>query len=1045
MHRLLLTSIVIGCLWAAYRGYARWISPLTTPLPPPPTANIDEQPVPVKPAEFSVTKPWLRGADWTEEAKFKIQHAENAYIFFDAYESFETKVELKPFAMVWYEGVKRRVPYVIQCQSARLTFERPFKIGGETPGRMLGAVLTGEFRITGPHGLTVDGEDCRFSEQAHQLYSDRPIKFQYSPDSDGLKIVRGNADKLQIDFEPATYAVHGRDMPRVGDVVSITLRRAVNLLFQYETKDGPASTRVLSDGPFSYDFPRRLATFQDNVRVARPKENPDGSAGHEDLQAHWLALQFEPTPKEGVADGEDSGNAVAELEEEESSLGKLRLRSLRAVGKTASDPVQVASTPANFTGTMNDLQYDAVERRLLMQDPEHGVRLNNGEVTLLTPAMQLLHDESGELTYVEAMRNGRLDFERPGKGDEAPQKFHALWTRRMDLTPEPERDLTIVVLEGDARVIQPGEMGILCDRLTLDVDSENVSATERGVAASRNPDELPLKHALAEGNVAMAGRQFQVETSRLDVTFESGRLPKGPTGKLTRAKDERTHPDEGRLQRKRRSATTSPSAATELRLACLTEPTFWSRAVSQWSVPSEPIGSQPTIVVAARPAAPLGLKSNDHWSIRADSINAIVLQDPSSQETEVREVVGVSDVHIVQTPPQRSSLAGPSDDDEQPLVVMGQRLHLVNSGGFDQALHLTGSPAHLDRGGIYIEGDELFFDRELNTARVIGRGMMKSPVRQGISGEKSETPSQLVIHWAREMIFDGSVARYVEAVRTRLDDSVMTCDEMTVTLNRRVDFSSERPDTEGLGIQSVLCERGVTFEYLQWGEQQELLSRAEGRAGEFELRYDTGDFVARGGGKIDFWQQNEESRVDVERKRAARANQPVAVDELPWQYTNVVFHDRTTGNMRQKHATLFDRVWVTHAPVERALQRFTRDDLSRDNESSRNGVWMGSDELTISLHPWPGRDEEYIQVLGVGTLSRVELEGRTFQANADVLTYDESTKLFTLQGRGENPASVSMQDHPGAEYRDSTGQRIQFNPAKPSVFIQGSKGASGGF
>ncbi|MCA9056536.1 MAG: hypothetical protein KDA75_22060, partial [Planctomycetaceae bacterium] len=214
---------------------------------------------------------------------------------------------------------------------------------------------------------------------------------------------------------------------------------------------------------------------------------------------------------------------------------------------------------------------------------------------------------------------------------------------------------------------------------------------------------------------------------------------------------------------------------------------------------------------------------------------------------------------------------------------------------------------------------------------------------------------------------------------------------------------------------------------------------------EFELRYDTGDFEARGGGKLDFWQQNEDSRVDVEPQRAAQANQPVEVDELPWQFTNVVFHGRIKGNIHKRHATLFDRVWVTHAPVERPLQVFTRDDLSSDTVSARNGVWMGCDELSISMHRWTGRDASYVQILGVGRLARVELEGHSFQANSDTLAYDESTKLFTLRGLGENPASVAFQDHPGAPYREQSSSQIQFNPGDRSGSIQKSRGVSGSF
>jgi hypothetical protein len=438
------------------------------------------------------------------------------------------------------------------------------------------------------------------------------------------------------------------------------------------------------------------------------------------------------------------------------------------------------------------------------------------------------------------------------------------------------------------------------------------------------------------------------------------------------------------------------------------------------------------------------MDSDDRWDVKARSIVALVWQDPATEQSEVKELVGKGQVEIRQLPPLHPPLVTPAGAaDRGLLTVTGQRLHVVNDGGIDQAMHLTGSPAHLRQGEMHIEGDELFFDREANTARVIGKGMLQAPVREGVSGERREQPSRLDVHWRREMIFDGTIATFVEAVRTRLDDSVMRCDEMEVTLNRRVDFTSQSPDTEGLAIQNVLCLRGVEVEYYQWRTPQDLSAVAEGRAAEFQLRYDTGDFVARGGGRLEVWQQSEDARVDVEPAAVAQANAPGAAEELPWQYTHVVFHDRITGNMRRKSATLYDRVWVTHAPVERAKQKFTRDDLSRDTPSAEEGVWMGCDELQISLHPWPGKDSDYVQVLGIGRLARVELEGRLFQANSDTLSYDESTKLFTLRGRGENRVSVARQEYPGAPYTEGSGQTIQFNPALRSGSLQGSGGAFG--
>jgi hypothetical protein len=1040
MNRWALTLGVTAVLWVAYRGYAHWMKPFTQAPPAPPALEIAAAPLPLHPEEFSDADRYLTDTKWTQQSKFKIKHGNNGYFYFDMYRPEGQRVELKPFAMVVrLDQHTAGPPYVVTCESAWLTFERPFRVGGESPGRLIAAVLEGKFRITGPNALVIDGRDCRFEEDSHQLYSDHPLEFQYKPEDGNVRVVRGTADKLQIDFIASTFSPHGRDMPRVGDIESLTLRRNVEFFFRYLNGQETVTTRVNSAGPFKFDFVQRVATFTDQVEITRPTKSKEGEPGVDNLKAHWLGLQFDERSDDAPPPGSSIGGRaapVAVAAEPASPLGKLQFRTLRAVAKGPQDPVVLRSTGANFIGKMHDLLYDALDRTVTMQAPDEGVRLDNGDAQLQAPVFRVTHDEAGDLEFVEALHHGQLDFKRPVKDGAEPQEFHALWDRRLTMQPQPDRGLMIVTLEGEARVIQPDGVGILCDVLTLDVDANGLQQARgpgllpgtTGKAAEPPPaetaksvataDDIPLRHALAEGHVAMAGPTFEIETSRLDVTFRSGRLPKGPTNG---AKQTATHHPRDNLQ-----LVTLP----------LTQGQVFA-SVPNPSVPS----NQPADGAAKGGRRRMG--SDDRWDVTARAINALVLQDPDTKQADLREVIGTGDVVIHQLPPQKSSLAVTTEPPAEPLTVTGQRLHLVNEGALDQAMHLTGAPAHLRQNGMHIEGNELFFDRDANTARVIGKGMLQAPVKQSISGEKRATPSHLDVHWLREMVFDGTIARFVEGVRTRLDDSVMRCDEMEVTLNRHVDFSAEEPDTEGLGIQNVRCLRGVEIEYYQWATPQDLAARAVGRAAEFQLRYDTGDFEARGGGRLEFWQENKESRVDIEPQDVARANGPVDTNKLPFQYTHVVFHDRIVGNMHKKNATLYDRVWVTHAPVERSTQVYTREELSRDTESAKNGAWMGCDELQISLHPAPGQERDAVQILGIGKLARVELEGRLFQANADTLSYDESTKLFTLRGRGNNRVSISRQEYPGAAYTDSSGQTIQFNPATKSISIQNSGGASG--
>lgn len=1061
MRRLLLTLLIIGALAGGYLIYARAMARLTRPAEAPPVVALQPRSVAAQPPNFAEADRYLTNADWTERAVFKIKHSENAFLYFDRYETRGPRVLVEPFALVWRPPQREdAAPYVFLCEKARLTFERDFQLGGASPGRMIGVALDGRVHITGPNGLTLEGRDCVFSEEELQLYSDHHCKFAYRPEGQRLQVVTGEADQVQIDLTPVTYPALGRDLPRVAPRPQrLTLRKNVSLLFQTREKEELRSTRIISRGPFVYDFERRLATFQDDVQVTRPVTTPQGESLLDSLSCAWLAVQFEEEPAEDAAD------AGALLVGDASPiLGRLRFRILRALG----DPqhaVRVHSEQSRFTGQMRDLVYDVVQRVLVMQDAVETVRLEHDGATLYTPNLRLVHDAEMELTLAEGTQAGRLDYVRPATTDRPQQTFHALWNQRVSLRPDPLQGETVVLLEGEARVIQPGEQGILCDRLTLWMEGSRLrrrgdSGSEPPVpSASESPgsasgvaaesQRLPLKRVLAEGNVAMTTRQLQLtKTSRLDVAFRPGVLPPMHRNALG---DRRDRPGRERALWVYETSLPLPSPPPSDRAPILEDvrecegPQTVPVAL-RTPAPAAPLvapasPNEPPLV--AQLASPLGLSGtgDDLWDVQARTVEALVIQDPQTGRADVRRLVGEGKVVVVQRPRTKPA-AEKNATDQEPLSVTGDRLELLNEGGVDQALHLTGTPAHLRRAGVHIEGDELFFDRAANVAKVIGKGMMQLPVKRTATGEELATPSPLDLHWLREMVFDGEVAHFLHGVRGRLQDSVMRCDEMHVTLDRRIDFSAERPNTQDVSLKHVRCQNGVEVEVYRW-EQQEITATAKGRAAEFQLQYLTGDFEARGPGSLDVWQQDQHSRVDVAPDAVARANQPVQADKLPWQYTNVRFAGRLTGNLHQKHGTLSDRVRVTYAPVERALEVFVRDQLSQETESSKGAVWLGCDELQISLHPGEGQERDFVQFLAVGRLARVELEGRLFQANAETLSYDESTKLFTLRGRGGHKASVSMQDRPGSPYRDFSSQVLQFNPARRSVSIQGSDGAVG--
>jgi hypothetical protein len=148
-----------------------------------------------------------------------------------------------------------------------------------------------------------------------------------------------------------------------------------------------------------------------------------------------------------------------------------------------------------------------------------------------------------------------------------------------------------------------------------------------------------------------------------------------------------------------------------------------------------------------------------------------------------------------------------------------------------------------------------------------------------------------------------------------------------------------------------------------------------------------------------------------------------------------------TGNTRQRLAQLHGRVRLIYAPVDHAQETFSRDDFSSDQPNAADAVWLGCETLSLSLHPWPDREGAYAMI---GARGRCELEGERFRAVADMLSYNELQRMFTLKGESPREAIIYYRERPGTEPRPTPAQVIEFVPSENKIRVQGSSGFQGG-
>ncbi|MCA9023259.1 MAG: hypothetical protein KDA74_24090, partial [Planctomycetaceae bacterium] len=174
-----------------------------------------------------------------------------------------------------------------------------------------------------------------------------------------------------------------------------------------------------------------------------------------------------------------------------------------------------------------------------------------------------------------------------------------------------------------------------------------------------------------------------------------------------------------------------------------------------------------------------------------------------------------------------------NEEQDQPLHITGNQLHIQNKGSNDQILHVIGSPAKINAQGSQIEGEHIYLYRMANRAEVQGKGLLLLPVRGGqkaagglLSGAESITKETslassgntdaqdnlLEIHWEQEMIFDGLTANFFGKVRTNLGDNRLRCQEMEVILSDRVSFTEKNSSEQKPDVHFITCRDGVEVE-----------------------------------------------------------------------------------------------------------------------------------------------------------------------------------------------------------------------------------------
>ena len=1033
LKRLSFTLTVTASLTGLYWLYALVVTPRLAPkilsAQQRTRETRDELKFEPPPSNIQNAELFLPDASWAANAKFQIAMANgvlftNNWRLVDAQKNSDEPLnlyEFRPFAMIWRdasesgddaaESIAGKPPMTLMSDSGLVQFSSEFNPVSRKYGRVIGGKLEGKVTASGPDGLRIRGRDFFFHEKTLELHSDAPVEFRFQQHQGTA------AGGFTADLLPSTEPPSVNQFLAIAGFRELMLRGPVEM----DLVNGRSQIHATCDDHFKFKPEQKVASLQGNAILQRlvAENQPDQIVGEnidmlfendadplgnntpntrDDAPAFIPILRSQESSRQSLAgpiheqafDRQSGGHTSA------ASSGQFVPKEFHATGQR----VELTSPSNGLTTLATSLKYEVATHTVTLatipsldkSKPQElttvSVRHQPSGTELSSPRLTLTHDEAGQIVTAQGEGPGRMRRREPGTNE---VQLSAKWQKGFDLQRDPAAEMDLLTLTGGAAIQQPSRKSGLkgdkiqfwFDRPTTAVDAVSVreksNASRNAVTVTANdttPRSVPdltnrgfrPRQLQAQDNVVVISPQMNAETTQFLLNFEDSSIASS------------TQAGEPKSKSKVRQAAGSKASSSKSRTP---------------KSSAEPLQLRADLIRA---------------NVRLNEDSRPVSSSDDSQ-AELTEVWTEGNVDIQQ----------PRDGIDEPLRLLGERLHLRNaSRDGQQVLHVFGQPAMIRARGFDIEGPEIFLDRPNNRIWIDGAGELRMPVKNDpIDGRSLDSPTLLTVWWKEKMLFDGQTATFLNDVRGALKNSRLQCEEMEVVLTERLSFRDDAGPAPTAEVRRVICKDGVQVDHTLYAND-DLTEIRHGEFATLTLDQTSGRMDAVGPGKIDLWRPGRGKRAALAPRAVAQANRPLESEVSNWDFTRITFQGKTVGNLRERTTRFQDRVHITYGPVTHPLDTIDPDHLPKD------GGDMECDALQILQVKSTGTQKPHIELEAKGN---AKLEGRTFNARADEITFDESKQLYTLRATGNRQVTIWRQTTPEGEPNELNAKSLWFIPS----------------
>jgi hypothetical protein len=964
--------------------------------------------------------PLFEPGSWELENPKVVENPDCTLLIQDYKPLDDGRMELRPCTLIFYsapdepdpkapllpDGSKplpKRRPIVMRApQGAILQFDRPLDLGKAQFGRVIGGRLAGEITIFSPESKPGANDALRLQTRNVQIDTERAftphdVEFSY-----GNSYGRGR--DMTIFLLPNENSTGGKSSTPIGGVRALQLSHVEKLHLEMDgpslvpdlpNADGKPAVasapgkpspplEVRCKGPLVYDFEQKIIAVDDQVELTRvyPNGPPDR------LLCSKLMLYLAPPAGEAVPVEDKLALPAATIALPQSADQAMASKLFRVVA--VGSPVVLEAPSSSTFVVASRIEYSPPKRRLSLESGD------GAKQVVLEREQDRFEARTLEAEMAaDGQRLGRLWAAGPGRlrlthtQDGKPETIAAQWEKELRIRPHEKNQVISLVRSaaidiGGNGTFAADEMHIWVLEVSPDDARAGGSTANKSGKSAIVPDRM-----LAVGHVQVDSPQLRAETGRLEAWFVDAPLP--PEQK-------------------------SGAIGSVL-------------PVSPQNAPLRPpiAGAPPTVAGATPPQEPI-----QQFKVTGELVQMQIARD--GQRTALEDLTIQGGVEIVETP------AAPSA--ESPLRIKGDALQLRDGASDNAKLEVRGKPAEVSARGLTMSGPSIHLHRGENRLWIDGPGKATLPVP---SDKKSIQPppmeaEKMNVFWQKSMNFDGSTAVLVGEVQATSATQRALSETLEVTLAQPVDFAN--PQSHGAtDVARLRFDGGVDLENTTLDPLGERTSVEQLQVRNLLIDRRTGALKADGPG----W-------LTSIRKGGAEAlakgpnGQPAAVplpaaDAGALTHMHIEFKGGITGDVNRHDVTFQEQVKTIYASVQDWDTRITMQDVDRGGLTvlGEKGALLSSDQLTVREMTPPVAQfgaQKWIEMEAIGSTM---VEGKSFTARGDRISYTTDKEQLVLQGDGRNDAELWHQQVKGGQYSYTAATKIMYWRGKNEVVFEGGK------